>query len=904
MKYIKLLLFAVLLSSNYIYAQKDSIPLNTILEKKGKLFHDYPTEKVHLHFDKPYYAIGDTIWFKAYLTLEQRSPSPLSKILYVDVISSKDSLVESLKIPITNSIATGNIPLYTPKFKQENYQLRAYTKWMLNFDPSYFFRKNIYVGDALNKDVYTHINFVSGTVNDKGSKVSARVQYKNDKGIPLMNKKVSWEVIADYERVARGKSNTDNAGYLNVNFSASSKVDVSRAQLITIIETGSSAGNVTSTFPLKKSVLEYDIQFFPEGGDLIGEIPSKVAFKAITSDGLGTNVKVAISDKNGKSITESSSQHLGMGMITFTPEPGNEYKALVTFNDGSSKIYPLPPVKRSGMNIAVAQNKDNVILKISANKEYFDTNKNKGFYIVAQNAGIVYYAAQSTIKSQSFTADIPKDKFPSGIIQVTLLSSNGTPISERLTFIQRKDLLNIKIGSDATEYKGRQKVKLNFATNNDSDVKEGNFSIAVIDESKVPSNEDTETTILSNLLLTSDLSGYIEKPNYYFNQPNSKKENDLDLLMLTQGYRKFTFKDAIQNKYPHVTYLPEQGIDITGTIRRANGMTWEKARLLLQIPDKHFSSPTMTDKDGKFKFSNVVFKDSSEVIINARNNVNSAKDIRIMVDGEPYPAVYSNTNKPDEILNIDSTLNTYLKNSKLQYSNAFMLKEVVVKAAVTEKKPSHLDHSALSGLNFMADRLTTGDQLQGCANILNCLAGSGITYVDNMLYLTRAYNQGTRVPIEVYVNGMPVDVNYLTSLDANGIESIEVFNNDGLSGINRRSNTLGVLVVNLKEIKSTPLSKDQIKDLFPPANVLTYKPKGYSVERHFYTPKYTGPRTPTQPEDLRTTVYWNPVVNTNKEGKAALEYFNADGKGTYKVVIEGLDIDGNIGRGIYRYQVK
>src|SRR5690606_33611275 len=149
------------------------------------------------------------------------------------------------------------------------------------------------------------------------------------------------------------------------------------------------------------------------------------------------------------------------------------------------------------------------------------------------------------------------------------------------------------------------------------------------------------------------------------------------------------------------------------------------------------------------------------------------------------------------------------------YTTLFRSKEVVVQASA-ERKPSHLDHSSLSGLNMMADRVTSSEQLQGCANLLNCLSGSGITYIDNMLYLTRTYNQGSRVPVEVYVNGMPVDVNYLASIDANRVESIEVFNNDGLSGINRRTNTQGVLVVKLKEIKKAPVSKEQLKELFPP----------------------------------------------------------------------------------------
>src|SRR5690606_15775055 len=156
--------------------------------------------KVYVHFDKPYYAIGDTVWFKAYLTTIQNLPSPLSKIVYLDVISSRDSLVETIKLPVNNSVATGSISLSHLNFKQDNYHVRAYTRWMLNFNSAYFFNHNLYVGNAINKELSTNINF-SNTVTEKAVKVSAGIEFKDEEDKLLRNKKVSWEVTADYDRV-------------------------------------------------------------------------------------------------------------------------------------------------------------------------------------------------------------------------------------------------------------------------------------------------------------------------------------------------------------------------------------------------------------------------------------------------------------------------------------------------------------------------------------------------------------------------------------------------------------------------------------------------------------------------------------------------------------------------------
>src|SRR5690606_11164963 len=202
-----------------------------------------------------------------------------------------------------------------------------------------------------------------------------------------------------------------------------------------------------------------------------------------------------------------------------------------------------------------------------------------------------------------------------------------------------------------------------------------------------------------------------------------------------------------------------------------------------------------------------------------------------------YPSITKNVNSPGDILNLDSVLNTYLQNSKLQNSTGFLLKAVKVEARAT--KPSHADHASLTGLSAEPDYLIPGDKFSGCNNVLNCLSTTpSLIYMDNILYLAKSYNAGSRVPVEIYLNGMPVDLLYLQNMQPDGIESVEVFASDGLSGINQRSNTKGVVVINMKEVQKRKLNAQEIKDLFPPTNIMKFMPKGYSVERRFYVPKY------------------------------------------------------------------
>ncbi len=905
MKYLKLVVvFTFLIGLKFTaHAQQDSIPLTTIAEKNTKLNMDFPLEKVYVHFDKPYYAIGDTVWFKAYLTTIQNLPSPLSKIVYLDVISSRDSLVETIKLPVNNSVATGSISLSHLNFKQDNYHVRAYTRWMLNFNSAYFFNHNLYVGNAINKELSTNINF-SNTLTEKAVKVSAGIEFKDEEDKVLRNKKVSWEVIADYDRVSRGRGETDDKGFLALEFNSSRNIPLREGQLVTTLEVEKNT-YLKASFPLTSISIDNDVQFFPEGGDLIADLPTVVAFKAIQSDGLGIEMNGNVVDAEGNTIATLSSEHLGMGKFIFTPIANKVYFANIAFSDGSQGTFKLPAVKAEGIGLVVDNSDpENLKFKINANAAYLKRNFNKGFYIVGRSGGVVYYAAQSVLRNQVHAGSVPKINFPSGIVQLSILSSTGQVLSERIAFVMQSDTLNIALKADLPTYKPRQKVKMMLNARNADQPVLGNFSASVIDETKVPFNEDSETTILSSLLLSSDIEGYIEKPNYYFSERNADRLDKLDLLLLTQGYRKYLYSDVVSDQPPVIGVLPEQALSISGMIRRSDGMPLGNNPILLQIPEKAFYKDGITDDKGRFIFTDLVFQDSVEAVINARGS-SSSRNLMINVDGEPYPALSKNVNAPDELLNIDTELSTYLANSKLQNSTGFLLKEVQIQGRPA-KKPSHTDHSSLTGLNMMADFTTDGEHLAGCNNLVNCLSTiSGLTYIDNMLYLTRNYNSGSRIPAEIYVSGMPVDVSYLHSIQPSGIASIEVFLTDGMSGINQRSNTSGVVVINLKEIpKGQQLSRQELNELFPPSNMMKFMPKGYSVERVFYVPKYTGPRTSLQSKDNRSTIHWSPVLLTDENGEAEFEYFTADDSGTYRVVVEGIDSEGHIGRSIYRFRVE
>ncbi|QKJ30416.1 carboxypeptidase regulatory-like domain-containing protein [Mucilaginibacter mali] len=887
-----------------VFAQRDTVSLNTIIAKSVKFVNDYPIEKVYVHFDKPYYAAGDTVWLKAYTTTDLHVPSTLSKIVYVDVYNDQDSLMASIKMPLVNGVAPGMIPLPAEGYKQGNYRLRAYTNWMLNFDGSYLFTKVLTIGNPIDKDVLTTVSFGHTAGAQPGTTV--RIFYKDPNGKPLANQKISWRTEASHDETGKGRGTTDANGYLTISLPPTPSITLSSSTLFTTMELGTK--NVTNIFPLKSAAPGKDVQFFPEGGQLIAGVPGKVAVKAIKADGLGVNLKGTVVDNAGQTVCTLSADHIGMGAFAMQPEAGKSYKANITFADGTTGSYDLPRVQASGITLMIANaDADNLTIRILSSESFFQANQNKNFSIVAQQGGFIKYAAQTRLEKQVYSAIVPKTKFQSGTLQITLFGPTGSPISERMVFIQKADLLNLAINTDKPQYLHRQPVKMTIAAKNGALPAEASLSVSVVDEGKVPVDEDAETTILTSLLLTSDLRGYIEKPNYYFKKPDEKTIADLDILMLTQGYRRFSFRDVMAGRNPKILVMPETGIDITGTLRNRTGLPIFKGIVRLMMADRTASLQATTNADGQFKFANVMVNDSTKITITARDNPGYT-NLMLMVDGQTYPAPSRITTLPDERLNIDSAMRPYLENSKRVYNNTHQLKEVVVKAAVAPKRPGHLEHGALTGLSPEPDHLIDGERFKGCTFFVSCLQSMalGLTYVDNIFYVTRDYNAGIKKPMEVYMDGLQVDMNYLQGVVASEVESVEIFFKDGMSGINQRDGTNGVLVINKKKApKGQKVSLADLQKLLPNPYQVEMVPRGYTVVKEFYAPKYDVAKPNAGGVDLRSTIYWNPKVTTDKiTGAATVQFNNADGTGTYRAIVEGMDAAGNIGRYVYRYKVQ
>lgn len=902
MNLINRILLAVVLFTSILHiaeAQvKPTIPINTAVENAQKYFSVYPVEKVHLHFDKPYYAVGDTLWFKTYLNTNLFNYDP-SKIVYVDVINSKDSLIQTLRVPMKEGAGKGQLVLDPQFWSQDNYRFRAYSKWMMNFDMGYFYNKVVPIGDAINKKLGAII-----TYQQDGSKTKATIQFRGKEGQLLGRKKLNWEANDGWDAFDKGKAETDDLGRITINLNHKEKEKFKNGRLVIQLE---DTETLVGQYSLSNAYQDVDIQFFPEGGDLISGIAKKVAFKAMASGGAGVGVKGKVIDSKKKEVATFEDLGLGMGTFNLVPTSGESYKAVVTFADGQEKTVDLPAVQDDKINVVVGSvDKEFINVGLMMNDSYFNTIQNKPYYVFGQLNGHLIYAAQASIKSASVSVKIPLKELPNGVVQITLMTPDGQPVSERLVYIQPQELIGIQVSTDKTDYARKDLVKMKLNLNTNIDSLPGNFSVAVIDETKVPYNDDNDKGIVSNMLVTSDLKGYIEKPNYYFNPKNENRAEALDALMMTQGFRRFDYKDLVQAKLPQVKFMPEQGITISGILRQNTGRTQPNGGLLLNIPGAAIKKDAYTDNSGRYVFENLVFTDSLKATLNARGNDNF-RSLVITLDPTLFPEIdQNNPNKAAAVQNIDQNLETYLDNSKKEFRTHNLIEEVVV-TATQEKKQTSKDFSALTGLSMPEHRIE-GSRFNGCNVLSMCLNTmlTGITFDVNTqkYYITRNYNQGSRVPVQFFLNGMPIDEPSINSIQVAEIEAIEIFMRDDLGTVRNLYNNDGVVsIITKKEKKQPRMTMSQIEAMLPKSNVIDFYPLGYVKERKFYEPKYATPATKNT-NDFRTTIYWNPDIRVDSKGEINLEFYNADGVGKYKVVVEGNDLQGNVGRQIYYYNVK
>lgn len=791
----------------------------------------YPQEKVYLHVDRDYYVPGDRIWFKAYLVhaaTHRRFDG--SRYVYVDLVSPADTIVSrTLLRPDANGLHHGN--LYLAEVVPEgDYTLRAYTKYMINPEEDYIFKKKIHIGN------------LSSAPQEKN---------RNTRQRNARQPKEDWQV-----------------------------------------------------------------SFFPEGGNLLEGVFCHVAFKALNSQGHSEYIMGEVVDENDEVITTFRTMHAGMGGFGLFPEAGKKYTAICYNSRGESKRFVLPETQKDGYALTTSYWRGQKLmvgrLKSSHQGEFGK------MYLFAHSRGVPLHFGEWSQEKECIV--FTEDQLPSGVVQFLLFDKDMNVVSERLVFSKSKDQGLVELVTEKEQFKAREHVTvdLNFTTPEGRPLT-GDLSVSVTDDSDLP--PDNSMTLFSTLLLSSELKGYIEDPGYYFERDNDTTMLALDYLMMTQGWRRYDIPEVMKGNYTSATTPFEKSLEITGRVKSlwtSKGV--ENGEVALFTLNTRELEHATTNKDGRFAFENIEFPDSTGFYVTA-TNMKGGERVELIMD-EFKPA--AKAIKKSEAREIDMEAVTALSAEREREREAqkmamrFMEKAgerykydedmriiYLPEVEVVAKKP---EDKAWSIYSAFADRSLTYETIVernpiSTFDLLTSIAGLKVFSIigESGNYITSVSFVGSEVTPAIMVDDVfidPSEEDPFSSIPVSFIERIDVFRGAGASLFGVRGAGGVISITTLKGPKGS--GEDPIK-----FNQRTFSPLGYQRPVEFYSPQYeTEDQRFSVNPDLRTTIYWKPDIITTPEGKATFDFYASDFSTNYSIVIEGLSEEGKVVREVQRIRVE
>lgn len=622
------------------------------------------------------------------------------------------------------------------------------------------------------------------------------------------------------------------------------------------------------------------LQFFPEGGNLLLNTTNNIAFKAINGEGIPVNISGTITNTSNHLVETFNTYHDGMGAFNLIPEPGEKYFAVT--DDGQK--FELPPAQENGIALRAHQNKGQIEFTIST--ENLDS-KFLPATCLAQMQNKVVQQPELVVNGNIFSGKLITSHLKSGILQLTIFNKDNMPLAERLFFINNKEYrLNATLNpiqfSDAT--RKRNQLEINLPTN-----VEGNFSISVTDaDYDIPGSRSEN--IISSMLLTNDLPGYVHNPSWYFSD-DEKSPQAMDLLMLTNGWRRFNWLDVANKHLPKPTYTDPGYITLAGQADVRGSKKNFANRELLMWMTSPTSGPNLkllkTDDEGKFRMDSIVFFDKAKILFSDVLGKKS-KFITVKLNTDSLYKTYNlpPLNVPVNNNIFKSTLRSKMQSAYFDYSvgEGLLLDNVSIegrKLTENELEKKYMSGLFAGGINARTFNLT-GEFIPQW-NIFDWLIGRVPSLQLNKAgYFGDDYRLFYRQqPIQLFLDEMPMqDASFITSIPANQFALIKIYP----QFIGARGNGSALAVY-------TKRGDDIVENIESTGEILDYD--GYSIIKEYYSPNYSLPAE-TNYKDYRLTLNWQPEVLLNGNSKIPVSFYNNDRTKRFKVVAEGITNDGKL----------
>lgn len=889
-KYVKflLLIFSLFISA---LSTAQNLPVDSILSRFNTQTAIFPQEKIYTQTDRAYYFADDTIRFSSYL-VDAKSHTEaefLSNYIYGELINSANDVVTRVKIMRQDGVFTGYIPI-AKDVASGVYKLRFYTGFMLNLPEDYYFSKNIYIGN------YSSVRYSCKTLfsfDENRARVNMEIRIVDNQNSQIIEPEKLYVYNAD---------NSRNVVKYKEGEGAQIKLRSSEIANSSVLVEYTHNGIVQKEYiriPAEDD--DFTVDFFAEGGNVVEGVINRISFKSLNSKGAGEDITGYIVSQNGDTLTSIASTHLGMGAVGLMIANREPLFAICKNSKGVEKRFTLPEVDENQISLKVESNQD---------KLYISVNRSSGTSI--NNLRLLIHLRGEVLFSQMMDNSkdrvvISKEALPSGVLHLLLLNGELAPISERLLFNKNMaDIATAEFTTSQPSYKARERVEAQIKVEPlEGEPISGKFSISVVDDSiAMPLN------ILTTLLLTSDLKGYVESPATYF-EPTQKAEFNLDVLMLTQGWRRYKVEELLLGSYDRPTIGVEYTQEISGSVYGGllNNRSAKKYSVELLVPANGESVTTKSDDNGNYLFRNLTFVDSTAFVVQTLSRTGGA-GAKIEVNDEYFAergAILPFVNRAGQNNNLEkmdsnqqeSTLEDEFynilnrKNATLERMREHQIETVVITAErVNKTSPTQHWASSSFGTKIESEEIMSGNP----PTMLDFFRRHPSFYVT---YDYETYSEtltfvgwGGGSPI-IYVDGVETDFNHLGVITPEQVESVEI--QKGSQSFFLGSKGLeGAVFITLKE-------GENIRRPSTRENVKAITPLGYQITKEFYCPKYdTKAKKDSAIPDDRATIYWNGNNKLSEDGTAKVEFYTSDSKEDYSVIIEGLTSDGRLIYGVGR----
>ena len=848
--------------------------------------YTYDKEKVYIHTDHVFFAPGETIFFKVYLVRgADNKPSTLSNIVYAEIIGPSGTTLEKQTYQTEKGYSEGSYTLGA-QAAGGLYKIKAYTSWMLNEKDSTLFTKTFTVQNIIAPRVLMKIDFRKKGYGS-GDSVMADFSMRNLSDEPIKYYTGQFTVSLDGKSQEKRSFTTDANGKATITFTLPQNLQTTDGLLNVTENYDSHTESIARSIPI--TLNKIDLQFLPEGGSLVEGLATTVAFKAINEFGKPVDVQGVIIDKNGQPVAAFDSYKFGTGSFPFTPQAGTSYTAKITSPANIKTQYTLPPAAPQGVVMNISKNAGLIVIKCS-------TTSATAVRLIGRTKSVTYYSQDLQLKKGVNNSTLQENTFPAGIAQFTLYIGEK-PLAERLIFLNSDKQLHVTISTNKQQYLPREKVTMTITTRDEKNrPMPSNFSLAVVDDKLWTLADDRQDNILSWLLMSSELRGPIEEPPFYFKKDEPKAPLALDLIMLTNGYRYFDFIDEV-TRNRELKFTPDESNIVSGVVTNDKDQPVPANVFLISNTANGKAWKLQTGVDGRFYFPNMI-AGSSYILI--AQSLHKTTPVRLTLEQNGLGSYPFRGAAFKQLLPTGPT-------------PAPQPQKVNLAINFDKSKPRALDEIVVIGYGTMRKKDITGavaiiDGVDLKAipqnGVLQALegkiAGLEITPKANPGEMPAIRIRGARAVANgneplIVVDGVPQEKYDLSNINVNDIESVTVLKDAAAIALYGARAAGGVISIQSKMPRNEKLRFNITRKSQYATQSFIAKGPGLTVARRFYTPQYQSTITDER-NDYRPTIYWNPVVETNKDGNAMVEFYNSDATTTFRAIAEGIGNNGQLGR--------